>query len=75
MFMRIKKMNSKSIQLHETSQVKLKTTENTREVQFTGGNNNHCLIQNISKDKYLDSFTPLGYVDFTKSSTVVRQLK
>lgn len=52
--MRIKKVDSKSIKLHETSQVKLKTAGNTREVRFMVGNNNHCPIQNISKDKYLD---------------------
>lgn len=55
--MHIKKVDFKSIQLHETSQVKLKTVENTREVQFTAGNNNHCPIQNIFKDKYLGKET------------------
>lgn len=55
--MRIKKVESKSIKLHETSRVKLKTAGNIREVQFTTGNNNHCSIQNISKDKYLDKET------------------
>lgn len=41
--MRIKKVDSKSIKLHETSRVKLKTDGNTREVQFTVENNNHCI--------------------------------
>lgn len=55
--MRIKKVSSDAIKLYETSQVKLKTAGNTREVQFTAGNNNHCPIQNISKDKSLDKET------------------
>lgn len=55
--MRIKKVNSDAIKLYETSQVKLKTAGNTREVQFMAGNNNRCPIQNISKDKYLDKET------------------
>lgn len=36
--MRIKKVDSKSIKLYETNQVKLKTAGNIREVQFTAGN-------------------------------------
>ena len=55
--MRIKKVNSDAIKLYETSQVKFKTAGNTREVQFTAGNNNCCPIQNISKNKYLDKQT------------------
>ena len=55
--MRIRKVNSDAIKLYETSQVKLKTAGNTREVQFMAGNNNRCPIQNISKDKYLDKET------------------
>lgn len=55
--MRIKKVSSDTIKLYETSQVKFKTAGNTREVQFTAGNNNHCPMQDISKDKYLDKQT------------------
>lgn len=55
--MRMKKVSSDAIKLYENTQVKLKTTGNTREVQFTAGNNNHCPIQNISKDKYFDKAT------------------
>lgn len=55
--MKIKKVNSDAIKLYETSQVKLKTAGNLREVQFMAGNNNYCPIQNISKDKYLDKQT------------------
>ena len=55
--MRIKKVNSDAIKLYETSQVKFKVAGNTREVQFTTGNNTFCPIQNISKDKYLDKET------------------
>lgn len=54
--MSIKKVNPDTIKLSETSQVKLKIG-NTREVQFTSGNNNSCPIQNIFKDKYLDKET------------------
>lgn len=46
--MRIKKVSSDAIKLYETSQVKFKTARNTREVQFTAGNNNFCPIQNNS---------------------------
>ena len=55
--MQIKKVNSDAIKLYETSQVKLKTAGNLREVQLMAGNNNYCPIQNISKDKYLDKQT------------------
>lgn len=55
--MQIKKVNSDAIKLYETSQVKFKTAGNTREVQFTAGNNNCCPIQNIFKNKYLDKQT------------------
>lgn len=55
--MRIKKVSSDIIKLYETSQLKLKTARNTQEVQFTAGNNNHYLIQNIFKDKHLDKET------------------
>lgn len=55
--MRIKKVNPDAIKLYENSQVKLKTAGNTREVQFTAGNNHFCPIQNISEDKYLNKET------------------
>lgn len=55
--MKIKKVDSKSIILHEETEVKFKTAGNTREVQFSAGVNKKCPIQNISKDKYLDKET------------------
>ena len=55
--MRIKKVDSKSIILHEETEVKFKIAGNTREVQFSAGVNRMCPIQNISKDKYLDRET------------------
>jgi hypothetical protein len=55
--MRIRKVDSKSIILHENTEVKFKTAGNTREVQFSAGVNKKCPIQNISKDKYLDRET------------------
>ena len=55
--MRTKKIDSKSIILHEESEVKFKIAGNTREVQFLAGVNKRCPIQNISKDKYLDKET------------------
>ncbi len=50
-------MDLKSIIRHEETEVKFKTVENTREVQFSAGVNKKCPIQNISKDKYLDRET------------------
>lgn len=55
--MKVKKIKSDSIILHENSQVKLKTCGTCREIQFTAGTNTKCPIQNISKDKYLDKET------------------
>lgn len=55
--MKVKKIKSDSIILHENSQVKLKTCGTCREIQFTAGVNTKCPIQNISKDKYLDKET------------------
>lgn len=55
--MQIKKVDSKSIILHEHTPVKFKTAGNIREVQFMAGNNNYCPIQNISKNRYLDKET------------------
>ena len=37
--MRIKKIDSDTVKLCETTKVKLKTAGNTRVVQFTAGNN------------------------------------
>ncbi len=51
--MKIRKVDSKSIILHEEVAVKFKTAGNTLEVQFSAGVNKKCPIQNISKDKYL----------------------
>ncbi len=51
--MRIKKVNSKSIFLHEDTKVKFKTVGDTREVQFSAGVNRRCPIQNISKKNTL----------------------
>ena len=55
--MKIRKVNSNQIILHENSEVKFKIAGNTREVQFSAGVNKKCPIQNISKDKYLDKET------------------
>lgn len=55
--MRIKKVDSKSIILHEETEVECKTVGDMREVQFFVGVNKKCPIQNISKDKYLDRET------------------
>ncbi|KAB1438073.1 rolling circle replication-associated protein [Candidatus Galacturonibacter soehngenii] len=55
--MKIRKVNSNQIILHENTEVKFKIAGNTREVQFSAGVNKKCLIQNISKDKYLDKET------------------
>ncbi len=49
-FMSIKKVSPDVFKIYETSQVKLKTAGNIREIQFTAGTNNHCPIQNISND-------------------------
>lgn len=55
--MQIKKVDSRSVILHEETEVKFKIAGNTREVQFSVGVNKKCPIQNISKDKYLDKET------------------
>ncbi|MEG1876801.1 MAG: hypothetical protein RRX92_07340 [Lachnospiraceae bacterium] len=55
--MRIKKISSDKVFLHEESQVKFKTSGNIREVQFLAGVNNKCPIQNITKDTYMDKAT------------------
>ena len=55
--MRIKKIDSDTVKLCETTKVKLKTAGNTRVVQFTAGNNKSCPVQNLSKETYLDKKT------------------
>lgn len=65
--MSIKKVSPDVFKIYETSQVKLKTAGNIREIQFTAGTNNHCPIQNISKDKYMDKKT--GGIKERKKST------
>lgn len=55
--MRIRKMKSVDVQLHDSTKVKLKTAGNTSVVQFTAGVNKSCPVQNLSKDTYLDKKT------------------
>lgn len=55
--MRVRKVNSDTIKLSETTKVKLKISGNTQVVQFTAGNNKKCPVQNLSKDTYLDKRT------------------
>ena len=52
--MRIRKLNSVDVKLHDLTKVKLKTASNTSVVQFTAGNNKTCTVRNLSKDTYLD---------------------
>ena len=52
-FMSIKKVSPDVFKIYETSQVKLKTAGNIREIQFTAGTNNHCPIQNTCGSKEL----------------------
>ncbi len=66
-FYEYKKVSLDVFKIYETSQVKLKTAGNIREIQFTAGTNNHCPIQNISKDKYIDKKT--GEIKERKKST------
>ena len=55
--MRVRKVNSNDIKIHDSVQVKLKTVGNTSVVQFTAGNNKTCTVRNLSKDTYLDTRT------------------
>ncbi len=55
--MRVRKVNSNDIKIHDSVQVKLKTAGNTSVVQFTAGNNKTCTVRNLSKDTYLDTRT------------------
>lgn len=50
--MRIRKVNSVDVKLHNLTKVKLKTAGNTSVVQFTAGNNKTCTVRNLSKDTY-----------------------
>ena len=55
--MRVRKVNSNDIKIHDSTKVKLKTAGNTSVVQFTAGNNRTCTVRNLSKDTYLDTRT------------------
>ena len=55
--MRVRKVNSNDIKIHDSVPVKLKTAGNTSVVQFTAGNNKTCSVVNLSKDTYLDKKT------------------
>lgn len=55
--MRVRKVNSNDIKIHDSTKVKLKTAGNTSVVQFTAGNNKTCSVVNLSKDTYLDKKT------------------
>ena len=52
--MRIRKLNSVDVKLHDLTKVKLKTASNTSVVQFTAGNNKTCTVRNQSKETYHD---------------------
>ena len=64
--MRVRKVNSDGVKIHDSVQVKLKTAGTTQVVQFTAGNNKSCPVRNLSKDKYLDKKT--GEVKSKKKS-------
>lgn len=55
--MRVRKVKSDDVKIHDSVQVKLKTSGNTQVVQFTAGVNKSCLVRNLSKDTYLDTKT------------------
>jgi len=50
---KIRKMHSKSIILHENVEVKFKIAGNTLEIPFSVGVNKKSPIQNVSKDNIL----------------------
>lgn len=50
--MRIRKVNSVDVKLHNLTKVKLKTAGNTSVAQFTAGNNKTCTVRNLSKDTW-----------------------
>ena len=64
--MRVRKVNSNDVKIHDLVQVKLKTAGNTSVVQFTAGNNKTCTVRNLTKDTYLDTRT--GEVKVKKKS-------
>ena len=64
--MRVRKVNSDGVKIHDSVQVKLKTAGNTSVVQFTAGNNKSCPVRNLSKDTYLN--TKSGEVKTKKKS-------
>ena len=47
--MRIRKVNSVDVKLHNLTKVKLKTAGNTSVAQFTAGNNKTCTVRNLSR--------------------------
>ena len=55
--MRVRKVNSNDVKIHDLVKVKLKTASNTLAVQFTAGNSKTCSVVNLSKDTYLDKKT------------------
>ena len=55
--MRVRKVNSDGVKIHDSVQVKLKTAGTTQVIQFTAGNNKSCPVRNLSKDEYLDKKT------------------
>lgn len=65
--MRVRKMKSVDVQLHDSTKVKLKTAGNISVVQFTAGVNKSCPVQNLSKDTYLDK--KMGEVKTKKKSS------
>ena len=55
--MKITKIESSRIVLHDVSEVKLKTSGKSSLVQFLAGQNTECQIQNLNKEEYLDKST------------------
>lgn len=55
--MRVRRINSKTIKIHNRTIVKVKTTGNTQVVQFVAGNNKKCSVINLSKDTYCNKKT------------------
>lgn len=55
--MRVRKVKSDDVKIHDSVQVKLKTSGNIQVVQFTAGVNKSCPVRNLSKDTYLDTKT------------------
>ena len=49
--MRIRKVNSVDVKLHNLTKVKLKTAGNTSVAQFTAGNNKTCTVRNLLNNK------------------------